>query len=312
MSPETSVTVIGEALMDLVVQYGDKVEDAVAVPGGSSANVALALGRLGYPVDLVTWIAKDGFGEQIREHLDRSKVRISEISFGALRTPTGIAYLDENNAASYVFDFEFAPPAPIVIPDSTAVLLIGSISAVADSGSESVLEAVKSAQGHALICYDPNIRPQLMTDKNDVRKKIEALAARADLVKASDEDLAWLYPGVQPEDSALRWVRDFDIPFLVLTRGKEGPKAWLGTDVCRSVTPADVKVVDTVGAGDTFMSGLIDSLWRRGVCGADSREKLRQLDGDDLETILDEASTLADIVVQRRGADPAWAHELGR
>lgn len=306
-----SVLVIGEALIDMVVQYGDSDDKAQAVPGGSPANVALALGRLGIPVELVAWIGQDDFSDMILEHLSESNVVVDDAWRGASETPKAIARLNESNAASYEFILEW-DPSNIKVPESAVIVHTGSIGAVLKPGYKAVIEALDAAKGQALISYDPNSRPQIMTDKEHARETIEAIASRADVIKSSDEDLEWLYPGVPAEDSALRWIEEYDIPFFVLTRGKDGPKAWLGKDVCKTAVPADVKVVDTVGAGDTFMGGLLDSLYRRRIYGAEGRDKLRSLAGDDLQAILNEAAALSDIVVQRRGANPPWASELGR
>ncbi len=308
---EPFVLVIGEALMDLVVQHGAEAGDAAAVPGGSPANVALALGRLGVPVELVTWIGKDTFGTAIHKHLGESGVVLREPSLAAEKTSTAIAKLDELGAATYVFDVEWAP-APLVGFKNIEILHTGSIAAVLEPGAQAILDAIDATNGQALVTYDPNARPQLMGSPGETVGPVEAVVSRADVVKASDEDLEWLYPGKTAEEAALEWIERFDLPLLVVTRGKEGPMGFLGSNLRSSVAPAPVKVVDTVGAGDTFMGGLIDALWRRGIRGAEGRDKLRELTGDDLRSILQEAAELADIVVQRQGANPPWAAELGR
>ena len=308
---EPFVLVIGEALMDLVVQHGGTIDEVAAVPGGSPANVALALGRLGVPVELVTWVGTDTFGTTITTHLSESGVVVREPSIAAEKTSTAIAKLDERGAATYVFDVEWAP-APLEGFKDIQILHTGSIAAVLEPGSQAILDAIDATQGQVLVTYDPNARPQLMGSPAEAAPPIEAVVSRADVVKASDEDLEWLYPGKTAEQAALDWIERFDLPLLVVTRGKQGPMAFLGSDLRSSVAPAPVKVVDTVGAGDTFMGGLIDALWRRGIRGAEGREKLRALTGHDLRRILQEAAKLADIVVQRQGANPPWAHELGR
>ncbi len=307
-----SVLVIGEALMDLVIHSGHDLKDAEAVPGGSPANVALALGRLGLSVDLVTWIGLDQFGHQIREHLEDSHVRIDGASAGAARTSTAEAYLDEQGAASYIFKLEWAPRAPIAVPETALVAHTGSIGSVIQPGSTAVLDAFKRARETALTTYDPNARPSLMGSREEARATIEAFVAQSDVVKVSDEDLEWLFPQQDPLDSAKQWMERFSPALLVVTRGGEGPVAWTSQGAKAELMPESVSVVDTVGAGDTFMGGLIDALWRRDLVGRDAAQAVRDLSDEQLLSILSDASELASIVVQRRGANPPWAVELGR
>lgn len=309
---QQSVLVIGEALTDMVVRYGSADDQAEAVPGGSPANVALTLGRLRVPVELVTWTADDRYGRAICDHLEESGVLVGDASKAASATSKAIARLDQQGAATYTFMLEWAPVAPIRVPESVAVLHTGSIAAVLEPGASAVLAAISSAREHALITYDPNARPQIMGDADTARAAIEAVVSRADVVKASDEDLAWLYPDRAPQATAKAWMEEFGVPLVVMTRGSQGPIAWLGPGVERTVKPKEVEVVDTVGAGDTFMGGLIDALWRRGIRGGVGRYRIGLLSGDELQGILDEAAELADVVVQRRGANPPWAHELDR
>lgn len=308
---ESSVLVIGEALMDLVIRHGSTELEAEAVPGGSPANVAVALGRLGIPVELETWLGTDDFGVQITSHLKDSKVSVSDHSLGADATPKATAHLDESGAATYTFDLVWDPQTPLPIPQSAEIVHTGSIAAVIAPGGETVLQALAAAKEQALITYDPNARPQLMGDPATAREAIEQIFTLADVVKASDEDLEWLYPGRSAEASAVALADQFQIPLFVLTRGSKGAMGWSANGVVE-VAPAPVKVVDTVGAGDTFMGGLIDALWRRNIKGRKGRGLLSQLSSGEVEAILEEAAQLADIVVQRQGANPPWASELGR
>lgn len=311
-NPQQSVLVMGEALIDLVVDPRQNEGEPQAVPGGSPANVALALGRLGYDVDLVCWIGKDDYGQLIVDHLGESTVKIAAGSDGAVRTPTALATLDNSGAATYTFDLEWAPPSPIAVPSTAQIAHTGSIGAVLEPGTETVLEAFTRAHGQALTSYDPNARPTLMGDVNVARVTVEKFVEQSDVIKVSDEDLEWLYPDTDPLDAARRWTSDLGVALIVITRGKEGPIAWTRDGETVMVTPAKVKVVDTVGAGDTFMGGLLDALARRGYKGAGTREALATMAPEELKAILEDASQVADIVVQRRGANPPWAHELGR
>lgn len=307
-----SALVIGEALIDLVFDPRLEDREPQAVPGGSPANVAIALSRLGVDVDLVAWLGQDPYGEMISAHLADSKVRLAPGTDAATFTPTAEAHLDQRGAATYTFNLEWNPPAPIEIPSSATVVHTGSIAAVLEPGGRAVLDAFTRARNQALTTYDPNARPSLMGDVNDAREVIEAFIAQSDVVKTSDEDLLWLYNDMSPLEAAKEWTRRFDVPLIIVTRGKEGPVGWTSRGSEAAVEPADVVVVDTVGAGDTFMGGLIDALWRRGLVGSKARDLIRDLSTDELAAIIADASEVADIVVQRRGANPPWAHELGR
>ena len=307
-----SVLVMGEALVDLVIRAGSDSSNVTAVPGGSPANVALALSRLGVDVDLVAWFGRDDYGTMIAEHLAASNVRIVPGSDQAAFTPTAQAHLDASGAATYTFNLEWAPLSPIAVPETAKIAHTGSIGAVLQPGASTVLDAFKRAHVQALTTYDPNARPTLMGEVSQARAIVEDFVREADVVKVSDEDLEWLYEGADPVASAQTWTDEFGVTLLVITRGKQGPIAWTPTSSKVEFTPAKVKVVDTVGAGDTFMGGLIDTLWRRGFRGAHAASQLALIGDDVLREILSDASEVADIVVQRRGANPPWASELGR
>lgn len=309
---EAQVLVMGEALMDLVIRHGDTIENAEAVPGGSPANVALALGRLGVNVSLVTWIGKDAYGARIRKHLEDSNVRLVKGSQGAAETPTAAAYLNEEGAANYTFNLDWDPASPVELTDNDLIVHTGSIGAVLEPGTTAILDAMTRARRTAVTTYDPNSRPAIMGDVDEARTIVEYFLTVSDVVKVSDEDLEWLYPNRTPVEACQDWLKEFDIQLLVMTRGGEGPIAWNRSGATAEVAPEKVKVVDTVGAGDTFMGGLIDALWRRDLRGPEGAEKIQTLDSETLTEILRDAGELADIVVQRRGANPPWAEELGR
>ncbi len=307
-----SALVMGEALIDLVFDPRKDESEPTPVPGGSPANVALTLGRLGIDVDLVTWIGTDPYGQMVSRHLKESNVRVYDGCDGAPFTSTAEAHLDSSGAATYTFNLEWAPPAPVSLPAGAAVVHTGSIGAVLEPGTATIFEAFKEARGQALTTYDPNARPTLMGDVDSARAVIEGFVAQSDVVKVSDEDLQWLYPSLTALEAAHGWTDRFHVPLIVVTRGKEGPIGWTASGVQSAITPQKVSVVDTVGAGDSFMGGLIDALWRRDIVGSSGKEALLALDEAGLRSILADAAQIADIVVQRRGANPPWASELSR
>jgi fructokinase len=165
------------------------------------------------------------------------------------------------------------------------------------------------------VCYDPNARPQLMGEPAAARAIVERLVALADLVKCSDEDIAWFYDVDASRDSVLEdvlrgWLA-LGPAVVVVTRGKKGALALTASGL-RLEVPADPSVVvaDTVGAGDSFMGGLEDGLWSEGLVGADRREALHAIDTTTLERVVRHAATIADITVSRAGANPPTRAEI--
>lgn len=297
--------VVGESLIDIVERAG---ENPVAHPGGSPANVAVGLARLGRDVELVTWFGPDEHGNVLRSHLELENVRVSAASARASRTSTARARLDQSGSATYVFELEWAPPVPE--PTTAPIVLhTGSIAAVLEPGAATVAETVAAHRATATITYDPNVRPNLMGTAEDARPAVERFVALADVVKASDEDLAWLYPGQAPEDVARRWATAGPA-VVVVTRGGAG--AWAvtpgGTELDVAAVP--VVVADTVGAGDSFTAGLIDGLWAAGLLGGDRREALRSVSAGTLQRVLDGAARMAAVTVSRAGANPPSRAEL--
>ena len=172
-------------------------------------------------------------------------------------------------------------------------------------------QVLRETRATSTIAYDPNARPQLMGDPKDAREIVERLVGLSDLVKCSDEDIAWLYGRDADLETVLRSWLDKGVAVVVVTRGKEGALALSASGV-RLEVPADPSVVvaDTVGAGDSFMGGLEDALWSEDLVGADRREALRAVDAETLERIMRHAAAIADITVSRAGANPPTRDEL--
>ncbi|WP_454041095.1 carbohydrate kinase family protein [Cellulosimicrobium sp. Marseille-Q8652] len=299
------VLAVGEALIDVVHRADGTVDE---LPGGSLANVALTLGRLGRDARLVTWIGDDARGAALRDWLAASGVTLAPGSADADRTSVATAHLDAHGAATYEFDLEWQVPARTTVDADTRALHTGSIAAVLEPGAAAVRELVASARATATVTYDPNARPALMGDPADARPRIEALVALADVVKVSDEDLAWLAPGTDPVAVARDWLA-LGPAVVVVTLGGEGAVAVTATGEQRVAAPR-VQVVDTVGAGDSFMGALIDGLWDADLLGADRREELRAIDGATLAGLLERCVAVAAITVSRAGANPPRRAEL--
>lgn len=302
------ILAIGEALIDVVITH-EQPDFPVEIPGGSPANVALTLGRLGRPVALATWIGLDERGRLIDFHMYDSSVHVTGASRGASHTSTALARLDESGAASYTFDLEWAPAPPITVPPTAQIIEAGSISAIIEPGASAVLDALTRGREHALVCFDPNARPSIMGEPEAALASLERFIALADVVKVSDEDIEWLTGGAPVDEVVERWL-GMGPALVVVTCGKHGSLAVTSSGLRVTKTPGDVAVVDTVGAGDSFMGGIIDAMWGMGLRGADAREALRALSEEQVRAIIDRASAVSDVTVSRKGANPPWAHEL--
>lgn len=297
--------IVGEALIDVVHRADGATSEH---PGGSLANVALTLGRLGRDARLATWIGPDAHGDTIRGWLAHSDVTLVPGSDGADRTSVAAARLDAEGAATYEFDLSFQVPPAAIATDHTLVVHTGSIGATLQPGGQQVLDLLTSARATSTITYDPNARPSIMGDPVEVAAWMEQFIHAADVVKVSDEDLAWL--GLSdPVAAASQWAT-WGPALVVVTLGGSGAVAVHGREIIEIRAPK-VEVVDTVGAGDSFMGALIDGLWSADLLGADRREALRSADTATLRAILERCAAVAAVTVSRAGANPPRLAELG-
>ena len=296
--------VIGEALVDVVVHTDGTSE---AHPGGSPANVAIGLGRLGRDVELLASLGDDDNGAMVLEHLAASQVALAAGTMGTRATSVATAHLDESGAATYEFDLAWAiGPNAAPRPDPL-VVHTGSIAAVLAPGAVDVRRLVDRYRDGATVTYDPNARPSLMGSPADARVAVELMVALADVVKVSDEDLTWLAGDV--DDVARGWL-ELGPSLVVVTRGGDGATAFLSGGRSLTVAAPETEVADTVGAGDSFMGGLIDGLWGAGLLGGDRRDALRGVDDATLTAILERCARIAAITVSRPGANPPGSAEL--
>ncbi|HET8599219.1 MAG TPA: carbohydrate kinase [Segeticoccus sp.] len=310
----TPVLVVGEALIDIVRTRAGEVVEHV---GGSPANVAVGLARLGHDATLATHLARDRHGEMITTHLREQGVHlVGEPS--APSTPTAAATLDDQGGATYDFDLTWDVPSGVDVADF-GHLHIGSIGAILQPGAAAVLALAERARRTGTVSYDPNARPTLMGEPAEVRAQVEQLVGLADVVKASDEDLEWLYAGAPVEEVLQLWGR-LGPSLLVVTRGGEGALVSVpGGDEHAEVPAPAVEVVDTVGAGDSFMAGLLSALLDADLLGAvdgvevdsrGARERLRRARSAGLRPAVDRALACAAITVSRAGANPPRREEL--
>ncbi|MFJ3096266.1 carbohydrate kinase family protein [Streptomyces hydrogenans] len=295
-----SFLVIGECVADIV--RGPGAADVVH-PGGSPANVAYGLARLGRPATLLTQLADDPSGRLIAAHLTGAGVRLA-IGGVPARTPSAVVTLDGRGQAAYAFDIAWTLTAeePPATPEPVRHVHLGSIAAVTEPGAATVLALTGRLRPAATVSYDPNVRPALMGEHGPAVARVERCVALADLVKASDEDLAWLYPGEPVEAVAARWLA-LGPAVVLVTRGGDGALAVTREHTVAAGAPA-VAVVDTVGAGDSFMSAVLDALAGR------DRAALAALGADALAGLLARAGAAAAVTVSRAGARPPDRAEL--
>jgi fructokinase len=298
------ILVVGEALVD-VVQRAD--ETRTEHPGGSPANVAVGLGRLGLDVTLATSIGDDAYGRLIESHLADSGVTLAEGSRGLGLTSSAIAWLAPDGSATYEFDITW-DPGLIAAPYGVSAVHTGSIAATLAPGADDVEVLLRELAPQAIVSLDPNIRQQLLPDHEDVARRIDRMVVLADIVKVSDEDLAWLCPDEPAESVAGRWL-EAGPSVVVITRGADGSTAFAQSgrlDV--SVAPA--QVVDTVGAGDSYMSGLISGLHEHDLLTVERRADLRAIDQETLARLTSRAAASAAWTVSRPGAQSPSREEF--
>lgn len=297
-----STLVIGESLVDVVVGSDGHTQEHV---GGSPLNVAVGLARLGHPVSLATYFGRDARGAMIGEHLAEAGVRLTQGSDSAADTSTATATLDAAGTATYDFDITWRVTEP---PDVPGHLHTGSIGALLRPGGVDVLSAMSTATRGHTISYDPNIRPALMPDRERVLEEVERRVAVSDVVKASDADLEWLLDRpLDPTDIAdlLRSWCDLGPALAVCTLGPAGALAILPSGRRITARGRRVDVIDTVGAGDSFMAGLLSGLADAGLLGgADAKARLHKARGRVITGAIERGIAASALTVTRPGA---WA-----
>jgi fructokinase len=298
------VLVVGESLVDIVRTSGG---DAVH-PGGSPLNVAVGLQRLDVPATLHSSIGTDAHGIAIARRLEASGVAITPGTIRDHATSVALATIGQDGSASYTFSIDWDPAPAELADESVDALHVGSIGAALEPGATMVEDLMAELRPSAIISFDPNIRPQLMGPVDIARPRVERLVALSDVVKASDEDLAWLYPNATVGEVVEDWLARGPA-VVVVTRGGAGVDAFTAGGVVHVSAPS-AQVVDTIGAGDSFMSGLLAALSDLDLLRVNRREDLRALTVDDTKRILQFAARCAALTVSRPGADPPSRADL--
>ncbi|MGN6088584.1 MAG: carbohydrate kinase family protein [Actinomycetales bacterium] len=292
------VAVIGETVLDYVPRPDGTVAERV---GGSPANVARGLSLLGQHVTLLTSLGGDDVGAVLQAGLEADGVELGSRIQPDTRSATARATLDADGRATYELDIPW-DPEPFTVAEDVVWLHTGSLALVLEPGRGRVLDTLRaaSARPELRISVDLNLRDPLPWDVETTRARIDELAVLADVVKASDDDLALLYPDLPDEAVAGRWLGQGRTELVVVTRGSRGSFALARQGSVTAPAPT-VQVVDTVGAGDTFMAALIDGLLtQRPPLGA----------AEPLPAVLSRAGVAAALCCEREGAAPPTRREL--
>ena len=295
------IVVAGEALMDLVIT----ADGVTATPGGAPYNVARACGRLGSPTLLATCLSEDRFGTVLRRGLADAAVADDLLQFTDRPTTLAVAQLDEEGAADYRFYTEetSAPQlTPGPLPDRCLALITGGLALVLEPMARDVERLVTAARIGVLVVIDVNVRPAAIHDRDPYVDRVRRVLGRADVVKVSHDDLAYLFPGSSVEEAAAALLHD----------GAKLVLATAGGDETTIITPAgaldvpvrSVDVVDTIGAGDAFTAGFVTKWLQLGAAPSELSEPPCVLPA------VRAAHAVAAVVVSRRGADPPWGNEV--
>ncbi len=302
--------VAGEALIDMTPTVHNGGTAYIPHPGGSPYNVAMGAGRLGTPVGFLGRISQDAFGQLLRRHLAASQVSLDYVKEGQQLTTLALVSPSESGESfSFYCDntadrLLYPEDLPATLPANTA-LHFGSYSLVLEPIASTLELLMQREARRRLISLDPNVRPFLIPNRGAYLERLEDWLGLVDLVKVSQADLEWLYPGQDPETIALEWKSHGPV-MVIVTRGGQGALAVCGSGITRVQAP-QVQIVDTVGAGDAFMSGTLSWLWNAGVW---SRAALESLNTEQTTALLGFAARVAAITCTRAGANPPWRGEL--
>jgi fructokinase len=298
-----SIWVCGEVLIDLIP---DGSGERVPHVGGGPANTAKALARLGHDVCFIDGISSDKYGQMSRQELLDDEVKLDLALNSDKPTCLAIVSLNESGGASYEFEidgtatFDFSASW---LPDPSrykpSVLHIGTLVTVIQPGADVLYDWAMQVAEFAPIVFDPNVRSVVMNDRDKYLAAVERWVAISSVVKVSDDDMAWLYPGQQYADVAKRWISD-GAALVVVTRGADGITGFT-SDGSVEVPGVKVEVADTVGAGDTVGAIVVEAMIEKGILN---------LTGDTLKAVLNRAAIAAGITCSRKGAQPPYKHEL--
>jgi fructokinase len=307
------IVIAGEALVDMV---GDTQYRYRALAGGSCFNVAMAIGRLGLEVGFACPMSSDALGRMLSKTLTDSGATIMLPEAVPEPTPMAVVSIDSSGQPTYAFYREKTADRTIrsqdliaALPPSTWLFHVGSVALTQKSdGDEWKAGALAARDRGALISLDPNVRPSLITDIDDYRSRMAEFFTIADLIKISDEDLAEIYPGVDPHTAFAGLVEQYSPALAILTLGDQG-SIGISASGARAEQAATIPgpIVDTIGAGDSLQAGLVAALYSGGHTTGSA---LAALSESDIGRALVIGSLAAGLNCTRQGCSPPWRDEL--
>jgi fructokinase len=301
------IVVAGEALVDVVAAADGSL---VGHPGGGPFNVARTIGRLERPVEYLGRLSTDAFGARLRRQLADDGVGSEAIVDTDDPTTLALVELDASGSATYRF-YAAGTSAPGLmldaalagLPTRVDALYVGTLGLVFEPMATTLERLVERVDEGALVALDPNCRPAAIDDRAVYRGRLERVLRRTDVLKVSEDDLAWLEPGSSPAEAAASLLGGDDAVALV-TLGPEGALIVDAAGVIGTVEAPRVDVVDTIGAGDAFIGAFLAHWHGRGLGRADLGMR------EQLATATRFACRVAAITCGRAGADPPRRAEL--
>jgi fructokinase len=301
------IVVCGEALIDVISSNDGRLEPT---PGGGPFNTARALARLGVGTSFLGHLSRDEYGRKLAEQLTADGVDLSLVTFGPEPTTLAMARVDGGGLAAYQFliDGTSAPHlTPAMLPSALApeiqAMHLGSLGLVLEPIGTTLTDLALKESRRRLVMVDPNIRPSLIGGDGSYRSRLDSLMEQSTIVKASDSDLAWLFPDLSPEQAAQR-ILTRGARLVVVTLGEVGAFA-VGADVRAQVPAPHVEVVDTIGAGDAFGAALLAWLHEHDALSVDL-----SLGPRELTSALEFSCQVASLICARAGAEPPWRAEV--
>jgi fructokinase len=298
--------VIGEALIDMVQPRAGR--DFEAQPGGGPLNIAIGLRRMGHPTTFLGRLSSGALGDLVRDHIESNDLDLDTCVTTGDLTTLAFASFDEERKASYEFyvsgtaDWGWTDEELQVLPDDARAIHTGSLAGFLQPGADTILRLWERCRsdGDRLLSFDPNVRPDLVGPRADAVDRVERFVSASHVVKASDDDAGWLYPQWSVEEVLRHWV-GLGPELVVVTRGTAGCLALRSDGDLLQATGLEVEVVDTIGAGDSFASGLLSGLADLGALAPGAVTKLPE---SDVAALLDKAVLISAMTCRRAGADP--------
>jgi len=290
--------VCGEVLVDLI--------NGVGHIGGGPENTAIALARLGHQVEFIDGISSDQWGIAAKDELNLDGVGTRFCKFSDKPTCQAIVTLDQNGSATYEFvidgtaTFDFSADwLPDPYKHKPSLLHIGTLVTAIQPAASVLFDWALEVSELAPIIFDPNVRPAVIPDRENYRAQVEKWVDISAVVKVSEDDLTWLYPGQDHVEIAKRWIAN-DVSVVVITHGADGLTGVTAQGVVKA-PGVKVDVVDTIGAGDTVGAVIAEAVKNIGLV---------ELHGAALMVTLEKAARAAAITCSRKGANPPTSREL--